>query len=79
MHVYEVPVDFSDLAEMTIYRSDGVQEALRASAEALGCGLQLADDGIVLALESERELSAEEIAGVGRALSDGWERYLATK
>lgn len=76
---YECPVDFSNIVQMTVYRSEGVQVAMQAMADRLGCTTVKADDGVILSLDSERELTADELDEMTRALKDGWRRYLAEK
>jgi hypothetical protein len=79
MHSYGIIFDFSDIAQMTIYRCEGVQGALEKAAEKFGCQMIKAPDGVILNLLSERELSEEEIKEMDEMLLDGWKNYLATK
>jgi hypothetical protein len=78
-HRYAIPVDFSDIAQLTIFRCEGVQDALDRAAVKYKLEQDKADDGVILALVSERELTSEELSDIDKMLQEGWLNYLATK
>lgn len=79
MFVYNTGVDFSDVAQLTVFRCEGVQLALEEMAKKFNCETEKASDGTILALKSERELTDEELQEMNQAIQKGWENYIATK
>ena len=76
---YACPVDFSDITQMTIYRSEGVQQPLRKFVVENGFRPEEADDGVILGFDSDKELPQTQLDELSNLLQEGWKKYLATK
>ena len=76
---YAMPVDFSDIAQMTIFRCEGVQNAIDAVAKKYNLEQERANDGVTLALLAEQDLTEEELSDITETIQKGWLEYLYWK
>lgn len=76
---YSMPIDFSDIAQMTIFRCSGVQDAIDDVSKKYNLEQERAEDGVTLGLLSERELSENELCDINEAIQNGFSNYLSLK
>lgn len=76
---YIMLADSLDITQLTMLRSDGVQDTLNRIAEKYNLELEKADDGVTLALLSERDLTDDELSDINNSVMTGWLNYLSTK
>ena len=76
---YHFPVDFSDVAQLIIFRCEGVQDAIDRAATKYNLKAEKAEDGVTLSLSSDLELTDAELQDINEMIQKGWQDYLGIK